>query len=250
MNNGFLPNAPLKEVLFELHWDLEYISEEKILFDKGFEKAVLNFTNACQQNFKEIAILKPENIPPIAFINRVTHRFFKIKGKHPLYQLGPGVFTVNDDNKNYIWKDFIEMVDNGINCLRSSYEKELVPSKVQLRYIDSVSPYVLGNSDKFEFLKKHLQINVETYSFVKGKLNDVQFTNSFSIDDERTLNLIVSTGIDKKTKEDVIEWHTFISNKKRLSWEELIEWAQKSHEICSSTFKNMVSDELYEYFSQ
>ncbi len=250
MNKEFLPNAPLKEVLFEIHWDLEYISEEKILFDKGFEKAVLNFTNACQQDFKEVAILKPENIPPIAFINRVTHRFFKTKGEHPLYQLGPGVFTVNDNNKNYVWKDFIAMVDNGINCLRSSYEKELVPSKIQLRYIDGVSPYILGNDNKFEFLKEHLQINAETYPFVKGALNDIQFTKSFSIDDERTLNLIVSTGVDRDTKTDVVEWHTFISNKKRLSWEEMIEWAHKSHEICSSTFKNMVSNELYEYFSQ
>lgn len=250
MNKEFLPNAPLKEVLFEIHWDLEYISEEKILFDKGFEKAVLNFTNACQQDFKEVSILKPENIPPIAFINRVTHRFFKTKDQHPLYQLGPGVFTVNDNNKNYIWNDFIEMVDNGVTCLKSSYEKELVLSKIQLRYIDSVSPYVLGNNDKFDFLKKHLQINAETYPFVEGELNDIQFTKSFSIDDERTLNLVVSTGVDRGTKEDVIEWHTFISNKKRLSWEELIGWAQKSHKICSNTFKNMVSDELYEYFSQ
>lgn len=250
MNHDFLPNAPLKEVLFEIHWDLEYISEEKILFDKGFEKAVLNFTHACHQDFKEISILKPENIPPIALINRVTHRFHKLKGKHPLYQLGPGVFTVNDNDKNYVWKDFVVMIENGIDCLKTSYEKELIPSKIQLRYIDSVSPYILGDTDKFDFLRNHLQVNIEKYPFIEGNLDNAQFTTSFSLDDETELNLIILTGVSKHTKEDIIEWHIFVKNKKRLSWEELMDWIHKAHNICSNTFKNMISDELYKHFSR
>lgn len=250
MTKEFLQNAPLKEVLFEIHWDLEYISEEKIFFDQGFDRAVLNFTSACQQDFKEVSILKPENIPPTAFINRVTHRFFKTKGQHPLFQLGPGVFTVNDNNKNYVWKEFHQMVKYGISCLNSSYEKELIPSKIQLRYIDRVSPYIFGDNDKFDFLRKHLKVNAETYPFVKGELSNIQFTKNFTIDNESALNLIVSTGVDRDTKEDVIEWHTFVSNKKRLSWKELDNWVLKAHEICSNTFKNMVSNDLYEHFCQ
>jgi len=114
----------------------------------------------------------------------------------------------------------------------------------------TVSPYVLGNTDKFDFLREHLQINTEKHPFIEGDLDDIQFTKSFSLDNERKLNLIVSTGVDKKTKEDIIEWHTFITNKKRLSWEELNCWAKNAHEICSNTFKNMISSELYEYFSR
>lgn len=250
MRKDFLPNAPLKEVLLEIHWDLEYLGEEKILFDKGFEKAVLNFTNSCQQDFKEIDILKPENIPPIAFINRVTHRFYKTKGNHPLYQLGPGVFTVNDNNKNYVWKNFVLMITDGLNCLRSSYEKELIPSRVQLRYIDSVSPYILGETNKFDFLKKHLHISIDDSSFVSGELEDIHLTKSFIIDDSKKLTQTITTGIDKSTREDVIEWHTFISNRKRLSWEGLLDWLEESHSTCSETFKNMISDELYKHFSQ
>lgn len=249
MNKEFLPKAPLKEVLFEIHWELEYISEEKISFDKGFEQAVLKFTNACQQDFKEVTILKPENIPSTAYVNRVTHRFFKTKGQHPLYQLGPGVFTVNDNNKNYVWKDFFDMVKNGISCLNSSYEKELIPSRVQLRYIDRVSPNIFGSSNTFDFLREHLKVNAETFSFIDRKLTNIQITNSFTIDDESSLNLFFSTGVDKETTEDVIEWHTFVSNKKRLTWEELNDWVEKAHDICSQTFKKMVSDELYQYFS-
>lgn len=62
--------------------------------------------------------------------------------------------------------------------------------------------------------------------------------------------MIVSTGVDPMTKKDVIDWHTFVTNKKRLSWEDIESWADKAHDICSNTFIKMVSDELYEHFSK
>lgn len=133
MKKDYLPKAPLKEVLFEIHWDLESLTDEKISFDIGFEKAVMKFARSCEDNFREISILKPEYIPPIAYINRVTHRFYKVMGEHPLYQMGPGVFTINDNNKNYKWSDFTGMCKHGLNCLRNSYDKELSISQVQLR---------------------------------------------------------------------------------------------------------------------
>tara|TARA_R110001583_G_scaffold146831_4_gene298879 strand:- start:28 stop:780 length:753 start_codon:yes stop_codon:yes gene_type:complete len=248
MNNAFLNNAPLKEVMFEIKWDLDYISEQSIVYDNGFEQAVLNFTKSCRQDFNELEILKPENIPPIAFNNHVTHRFRKVKNEYPLYQLGPGVFTVNDNNKNYKWSDFDLMIKNGIECLRKSYTKDLIPKNLQLLYVDRVSPYIFGKVNKFDFLRNHLKINAESYDFVDGELNNIQFSKSFNVNDEILLNIIVSTGIDQLSKEDVIEWKTFVSNKKRVSWDSLDDWIQKSHETCSSTFKKMVSNELYEYF--
>lgn len=250
MVRNFLKNAPLKEVMFEVHWDLDFILEQNTLYDNGFESAVLNFTKACQENFNELVILKPENIPPIAFNNKVTHRFHKVKDKHPLYQLGPGVFTVNDNNKNYIWSDFYNMVKDGTKFLRDSYKKELIPKDLQLRYIDRVSPKIFGNKNKFEFLRDHLGINAESYSFVKGTLANIQFSKNFNINEDIMLHLVVSTGIDNLTKEDVIEWHTFITNKKRVSWSQLDEWLENAHDVCSNTFKKMISKDLYEYFNQ
>ena len=80
MKDTFLKNAPLKEVVFELQWEVDFLIEQGIRNDSGFEQAVLKFTHACQQDFKDVVLLKPENIPPAAFIHRVTHRFFKIQG--------------------------------------------------------------------------------------------------------------------------------------------------------------------------
>lgn len=250
MKNAFLVNAPLKEVLFELQWEVDFLPEQRIRYDDGFELAVLKFTQACYQDFKHVVQLKPENIPPAAYIHRVTHRFFKNPGQHPLYQIGPGVFTVNDNNKNYRWAEFKPMITNGLSCLRQCYEKDLVPSKVQLRYIDRVSPFIFGDDNKFDFLRKHLKVNAESYPFIKGELQDIQVNKRFHIDRNSFLNLLISTSFDKGSMDEVIDWHTFVSNNKRLTWDELDNWVSQAHEMCSEVFKSMISEELYEYFSK
>lgn len=249
IDTGLLKNAPLKEVIFELHWELEYIPEQKIQIDDGFEEAAINFKSACQQDFKVVEILKPSSIPYYAFSHQVTHRFFKEKGQYPLYQFGPGVFTVNDNNKNYKWADFSQLILNGISCLKNSYSKPLVLSKIELRYVDAVPVNVLGDTNKFEFLKNHLNVNAEGYKFVEGQLEDINFTKRFSITDDLYLNMIIATAIEKETKGDGVIWQTFINNKKRISWEELPLWIEEAHTIASSTFKNMLSNDLYKHFS-
>ena len=248
-STGLLKNPPLKEVIFELHWELEYIPGQNFQVDNGFEEAVINFTNACQQGFKVLEILKSASIPYTAVAHKITHRFFKEKGKYPLYQLGPGVFTVNDNDKNYKWEDFEKLIVDGVSCLRKSYIKPLVLGKIELRYVDAVSVFALGKTDKFSFLKNHLNINVEGYKFVDGSLEDINFKKRFSVNGDSYLNMMVATGIDLRTKEESIIWHTFINNKQRISWDDLPTWIGKAHKTTSLTFKKMLSDELFKYFN-
>ncbi len=244
-----LKNAPLKEVIFEVHWDLDVVPEQSMSVDTGFETAVLNFRNACQQDFKIVELLTPPMIPAIVFNNKVTHRFFKEKGTYPLYQLGPGVFTVNDNNKNYSWEEFRRLILNGIKCLQSSYEKKIVISKTELRYIDSVSVNAFGPSNKFEFLKHHLQVNPEPYPFVNGELDSINFTKKFIIDEEIILNIMVATAFDINSKDEAAIWHTYINNRKRIHEANFEIWIDRAHEIASLTFKKMISKQLYEYFN-
>lgn len=244
-----LSNAPLKEVIFELHWELDFIAQQQLSVDNGFEEAVMNFRNICLPEFEHFQLLVPSGIPYSLLNNQVTHRFFKEKEKHPLFQLGPGVFTVNDNNKNYAWSDFKALIIKGVEYLKTSYNKELVPSKVELRYIDAVSCSVLGEKDKFNFLREHLNVNAESYAFVNGQLVDINFAKRFLIEKDSYLNIKVSTGRDKRAGEDIIIWHTFVNNKERIAWPELEEWVDFAHTQCSETFKKMVDTRLYEYFS-
>lgn len=249
MTGTSLNNAPLKEVIFEIHWELDFIPQQEMYIDNGFEEAVINFRSACQQEFKEFQLLFPAALPFTLLNNKVTHRFYKAKGKHPLYQMGPGVFAVNDNNKNYSWEEFKKLILSGIICLKRSYSKELVISKIELRYIDAVNCSVLGDTDKFEFLRKNLQVNAEPYSFVDGDLSDINFTKKFLVKNDSYLNIVVATGKEKTTNEDVIIWHTFVNNKERISWDALENWIDNAHTQCSGSFKKMISKQLYEHFS-
>src|SRR5690606_27239299 len=114
MSSTLLKKAPLKEVIFEIHWELDFIPQQEMFIDNGFEEAVINFRSACQQEFKEFQLLFPAALPFTLLNNKVTHRFYKEKGKHPLYQMGPGVFAVNDNNKHYSWEEFKKLILSGI----------------------------------------------------------------------------------------------------------------------------------------
>jgi uncharacterized protein (TIGR04255 family) len=253
MNNNnslLLKNAPLKEVIFELRWELDFIPLQKTFVDSGFQEAVINFQNAIHKDFKEFQILYPGDLVLNPSNQKVTHRFYKEKGQHPLYQIGPGVFTVNDNNKNYSWSDFKSLILLGTHYLKESYNKELVPSNVELRYIDAVDWTIFGDSNKFNFLKEHLNINAEPYSFVDGELVDISFSKRFVADENAYLNITVATGKDKNSNEELVVWHTYYNNKERIAWSNLENWIEQAHDGCSKTFKKMVNKTLYEYFSR
>jgi hypothetical protein len=90
-------------------------------------------------------------------------------------------------------EDFRSMIEFGINCLRSSYPRELILSKVEIRYVDMVSPYLLGDSNRFEFVQQHLNFNTISTTFVGLELEQIQFLKRFNIDDGSALSIMVLT---------------------------------------------------------
>lgn len=243
MSDNRLNNAPLKEVIFELHWGLDFIPEQNAFIDIGFDEALFAFQSNC--DFKHVQSL---NKSGERHLNTVSHRFFKEKDNYPVYQMGPGVFTVNDNNKNYSWIDFKIMISEGIQCLRKSYEKEIFPEKIELRYIDAVETDILGHSDKFEFINQSMNITLNEFGFINKELLDINFSNRYHLDNTSYLNLLVATGVNNETSKDVVIWHTFINNNQIISWEKLDDWIEKAHNQTSSVFKKIVKPDLYDIF--
>lgn len=94
----------------------------------------------------------------------------------------------------------------------------MVPSKLELRYIDAVAWNVFGDSDKFDFLRQNLHVNAESYPFVKGEMTDINFTKRFTVNTHSYLNITIATGKDSNSNEDLIVWLTAIVSKERISW--------------------------------
>lgn len=239
-----LNNAPLKEVIFELHWGLDFIPEQNSFIDIGFEEALFAFQSNC--DFKHVSALNKSG--DRSSINVVSHRFYKEKDSFPVYQMGPGVLTANENNKNYSWIDFKKIVLEGVECLRNSYDKDIFLEKVELRYIDAVETNVLGHADKFEFIRQAMNLSLNDFGFIKKELLDINFSNRYVLDENSYLNLTLATGVNNETSDDVVIWHTFVNNNQIISWGKLDEWLEKAHNHASSVFKNIVKPELYDIF--
>jgi hypothetical protein len=63
-NSNLLVNAPLKEVIFVLNWELDFILQQNAFIDTGFDEALLSFTSNCQPEFNTFEILVPSGFPP------------------------------------------------------------------------------------------------------------------------------------------------------------------------------------------
>lgn len=250
IQNTKLPKAPLQEVVLDIKWNLDYDTESNLSIDKGFESAVLKFSSLNNETFNEIENLKPEILPSIAFNYKPLFRFRNSKKLFPLYQIGPGIFSVNSDNENYTWSDFLKLTLNGIQNLKKAYPKDLIIKNIELRYIDSIQVNTLGDTDKFTFLEKHLNVKAENYSFTDGKLEGINFIKKFRINDKTFLIIDIATGQDIHTMQEGIYWHTIVKCNESLKWDEFENWLSEAHELASSTFKKMINSELYEYFSR
>ena len=242
-----LIRAPLKEVMLELHWELDFIESESIYVDKGFERALLTFAKKCGEEFGDIVLLKPDVIPYIASNFQVTHRFHKGENDHPVFQIGPGVFTINDSNKNYSWIDFFELCKRGISFLNSSFDKELIISDIHLRYLDRVDSNIFGRTDSIDFVKEHLNITIALPEFIAGNNEDIEWKVSSRLNDHDVLSLFLRLFSDSKSGKKQVDWLTSYSGES-IQWDEIAEWLNRAHEHCSNTFRNMISSKLYEYF--
>ena len=167
-------NAPLIEVIAEIHWALKKLEtspDAKIdpyydLFEKEFLKFLRNL------DLVKVQELIPASVPLEILPNQPRLRIWRELGQWPVAQVGPGVITANIVPPYNGWKEFEPFLDNLIDGLFSSYpiaDKTLRIEKLHLRYID-------GFDDRFEF-KQYSQFADEMLGIPMPLSND--FAKSF-----------------------------------------------------------------------
>jgi uncharacterized protein (TIGR04255 family) len=142
MASDFLyQNAPLIEVITELHWSLQpLIAIPNAAIDPHFAILSSKFTELARETgFVHVERLLPEQIPLEMMPHRAVFRFRRAAETWPLFQVGPGVFTANIVPPYQGWGDFRQSISSGLDLLLASYP--LRPSyfrieKLELRYID------------------------------------------------------------------------------------------------------------------
>ena len=244
-----LPNAPLQEVIFELRWKLDFDTESQTHVDKEFQFAFANFSGLSAERLKHRVILKPSFIPESLFANRPVYQFWSEKNKYPVFQLGPGVFTINETEKNYEWKVFQGLIIEGVEWLKKSYSDKLDFSVAELRYIDAIEVDDDNQKDLLKFISDNFQIEINN-KFIDARLSDIRLHQKFKIDKENNLSLNIANGIKNINQSKAIILETSFNKTSNISLENLITWIDQAHDTCSSLFKKMISTNLYDQFSK
>lgn len=242
MSSTKLKKAPLKEVIFELHWNcpIDNTGMEK---DEEFEFAQGRFSDKIKEAFPVYKKLIPDGFP-LNIIHAPIHQYWKNEFKWPVIQHGQGMIAVNEVEDGYIWESgFKPTIHNALTILFNSYAKPLIFEKIKLVYIDA---WDLNEEDPIEFIRKNLQTSVVSYYDSPGIPKDFSLFQSYDLDDNSNLLLNISTGVNNITQNKSIILNTAIEKNDAITLDNIYDWIDFAHEICSSTFKKMLNKDFYE----
>ena len=242
-----LPNAPLKEVIFEVRWDADINPENNQLFDKGYALALGVFKNLVKSHFpiaKQIT-----DIPANFIFGKVIHQFWKSEKEWPVLQIGPGILTINCTETNYDWQnDFFELIQKTMAWHEQAYENKMNYSFVTLRYIDSVNLKDFGTAKLEDFLNTNFNFGFNNLFYTKGPLKQLQFDQVFELEDSSGLHIAFSNA-ENSNKEPTFVWQTAINKVGIQNKDSIIKWCEFAHETSSTVFKEMLKPEFYDRFS-
>jgi len=241
-----LPKAPLQEVIFELKWQLQTnaIGQKT---DSLYSFALGKFSERLESEFPARVSKFPEGIPSAMMNYQASVQFWKEANTWPVVQIGPGILTVNDTEKNYVWEDnYYPLIKKAVGWLKSAY-KELNLIGVSLRYIDVVKVKDYGYESWPDFVSTHLNFEFKNSFPTPGNLSNFQFDQKFNMNEIGELNIAMSSGLNNK-QEEIFIWQTAINKSGKIFIENLDTWLEDAHECTSRVFKDICKNEFYESF--
>lgn len=243
---SILPKAPLVEVIFEIRWDSSSNEEmEKFQFLIGAMRAELI------NDYPEGLHLTPDsNIPLTAFMNSPVFRFKNIQ-ENLLYQIGPGLLSINCVDVNYDWGMFSKEVYRIVDVFKKLYpiaeEKKV---NIALKYLDffEVDPV---NNNLFAYLKTNFNLDINAAFFKQKQPLTLGLATSYQVE-QGVFNLSINTG---KINNPIVNKSGFIvessisnTEKARVIFENIEFELNNSHSYLSDFFKNLTEGNLYESF--
>ena len=192
-----LSQAPLIEAWLEVRWgqvkvdpatqEKEYsFPGEEIDFFFGQFKMI-----ADSDGLSHVERVFPEFAPPIPHV--VVFRFREGPNIWPCFQIGRGVFTVNQINDGYNWPKFKKDMLRGIEYLHKANPlkiEKLPIIDIQLRYRDG---FLFKTSESpIDFLNKNMEMSFKLPPDLFNK--DFIMSNPSNINLGFTLNTVVPVG--------------------------------------------------------
>jgi len=257
MPNDFLyANAPLVEVIAELHWKLDPLqSIPNGAIDPHYKTFESDFKDACiKKGFASIERIVPEEIPQELLAHKVISRYRKAPDIWPLFQTGPGLLAMNIIPPYGGWDEFAPFIAEGFDLLHSCYpipDKYLNLEKLHLRYIDAFTSEH-GVNDRAEFVRNDLCMARELPDQILSHASNTK--ESVLQTSEATISLTkpafskgtvkVETGQKGKDPAVIATFVIETQNQVPQSQEDVITWFNDAHWVLHDWFDAMLSDRV------
>lgn len=257
MERTVFKNAPLVEMIVEIRWalmSLQSLPQGGVdpFYDalkKGLAKKL------AQQGYPLLEEIVPLEVPREFLGGQITTRYRKETDTWPLYQLGPGVFTVNIADGYTGWSEFRKVIQLGIITLLSSHPAvgTLEIQSLKLMAIDAFTSRHKFNS-YYDFSKKYLGLNLvlpDKYIAGYAQVNEVSVASETLIplsrhDIQGQARIEVREG--RHNEERALLLNTSIESQRSLKGDEaeqeIINWFDSAHVVHSKMFKSILSPEL------
>jgi uncharacterized protein (TIGR04255 family) len=258
-----MQNSPLVEAMFELKWGMDspsqfrYSSEERDLFPGVFSKAIGDVGFAHSESI----VRQPAN-EKLTLPFEVKHRFRRNPEQWPCYQIGLGIFTVNqignvgrpeDQADEYDWDTFKPAIAKGLEVFDSSFKKGLgglIKPQTMLRYQDA---FKLKDTESFEtFVQTKLSINIEiSESFTScPSINKAASDASIHLKYETTTPqgaILVSVSNVQISGERGVMIETVVVSdlQSPQSVTSLVDWCEQAHDLQRHAFDTLIRVDAY-----
>lgn len=262
-----LPNAPLIEVIFELHWQVQVSPRHNSNTQFGYDPVL----HILRETFKSAAAESGYTSPEFNFqqgpsiVRTVEARYRKSKDHpFPLLQIGPGIFACNLATE-YEWTLFRKLCKEGLDILVQAFPESdvtpFLPEHLELRYIDQFNEG-FGTANSFSgFLSKDTKIGLPNTDFLANMPFEGADQGKFSLKKRVTnppnslfeLDIFSTTSPETKQSGIAMTSKVMMTDKVNVLWENdgvsgVIAWLDSAHEITSNFFRDLVTKELMTTF--
>lgn len=166
-------NPPLVEVIAEVHWGLHRLPSIDGAIDPHFPDFLDRFRRAAKsKGFSHEELVVPAEAPLEFFGGQVTRRFRPKGGGWPLYQIGPGVMSINIVPPYRGWEEFRPIIRQGFELLLKAHiglKSSANFNRIQLRYINAFDEE-FGMQHPGDFVRDELKLGVEVPTKLKASL--------------------------------------------------------------------------------
>lgn len=267
-----LQNQPLKEAIFELHWDDKAIpveegtqprkfviaqnSIERQEVDPYYKVFLKRLTN--ELNDKHHLPLLTAQLPEDIAGHVVQHQFWSgAPQEWPVIQVGPGVLTFNDA-ADYHWDSFYKNSVGIVDLFHKTHPSRdsVHLTKLSLKYSNMIE-VDFRNENLFKFLSERMHTRVSyTDDLFDGNNISKQpvgfgLRTSFLSDDlPGAVTISIQTGTTKDVEFGLLWENHVLSSGSHVpqAQSDIADWIVRAHEIAEHCFRSLTSGDLERRF--